>query len=131
MLVRPGKDNTCGKRFQWKLGGLPCGYDHKFTYSHIGYNLKLTDMQAAVGVAQLKKLPRFIDARRRNFALLHEGFADLEEFFILPRGHAEFRPELVRIPGGRPPGRPLYPRVAHQDTSTRTRSARGCCSEAT
>jgi CDP-6-deoxy-D-xylo-4-hexulose-3-dehydrase len=80
----PGKDNTCGKRFQWQLGGLPCGYDHKFTYSHIGYNLKLTDMQAAVGVAQLKKLPQFIDARRRNFQLLLEGFRDLEQFFILP-----------------------------------------------
>ena len=66
----PGKDNTCGKRFDWQLGDLPCGYDHKYTYSHIGYNLKLTDMQAAVGVAQLDKLPGFIEARRRNFAAL-------------------------------------------------------------
>ena len=63
----PGKDNTCGKRFDWQLGELPCGYDHKYTYSHIGYNLKLTDMQAAVGVAQLQKLTGFIAARRAQF----------------------------------------------------------------
>jgi CDP-4-dehydro-6-deoxyglucose reductase, E1 len=80
----PGKADTCGKRFDWQVGGLPYGYDHKYTYSHIGYNLKLTDMQAAVGVAQLEKLPRFLEARRRNFRLLQEGLRDLEEFFILP-----------------------------------------------
>jgi CDP-6-deoxy-D-xylo-4-hexulose-3-dehydrase len=80
----PGKDNTCGKRFDWQLGELPCGYDHKYTYSHIGYNLKMTDMQAAVGVAQLQKLPGFIEARRQNFQRLHEGLRDLEEFFVLP-----------------------------------------------
>jgi len=80
----PGKENTCGKRFDWQLGELPCGYDHKYTYSHIGYNLKMTDMQAAVGVAQLQKLPRFIEQRRQNFRLLHEGLRDLEEFFLLP-----------------------------------------------
>ncbi|MFO0807415.1 MAG: DegT/DnrJ/EryC1/StrS family aminotransferase [Gemmataceae bacterium] len=61
----PGKDNTCGKRFDWQLGDLPQGYDHKYTYSHIGYNLKLTDMQAAIGVAQMRKLPSFIEARKR------------------------------------------------------------------
>jgi CDP-4-dehydro-6-deoxyglucose reductase, E1 len=94
----PGKDNTCKKRFEWKIGGLPCGYDHKFTYSHIGYNLKLTDMQAAVGVAQLKKLPEFIDARRRNFALLHEGFAPLEEFFILPEATPHSDPSWFGFP---------------------------------
>src|ERR1035437_102109 len=65
----PGKANTCSKRFAWQLGELPCGYDHKYTYSHIGYNLKLTDMQAAIGVAQLQKLPSFIEARRNNFRL--------------------------------------------------------------
>jgi CDP-6-deoxy-D-xylo-4-hexulose-3-dehydrase len=81
----PGKDNTCGKRFDWQLGELPCGYDHKYTYSHIGYNLKLTDMQAAVGVAQLQKLDGFIEARRRNFAALRDGLRDLEEYFILPQ----------------------------------------------
>lgn len=80
----PGKDNTCGKRFDWQLGDLPHGYDHKYTYSHIGYNLKATDMQAAVGVAQLAKLPSFIDARRRNFALLRQGLSDLQEHLILP-----------------------------------------------
>jgi len=80
----PGKDNTCGKRFGWQLGGLPCGYDHKFTYSHVGYNLKATDLQASIGVAQLRKLPGFIEARRRNFAYLREALADLEEYFILP-----------------------------------------------
>ena len=80
----PGKDNTCGKRFEWQLGGLPCGYDHKYTYSHVGYNLKLTDMQAAVGVAQLEKLPGFVEARKRNFEYLRAGLRDLEEYFILP-----------------------------------------------
>jgi CDP-6-deoxy-D-xylo-4-hexulose-3-dehydrase len=80
----PGKDNTCGKRFDWHLGDLPCGYDHKYTYTHIGYNLKATDMQAAVGVAQLRKLPGFIETRRRNFQFLRERLRDLEEFLILP-----------------------------------------------
>jgi len=80
----PGKDNTCGKRFDWQLGELPCGYDHKYTYSHIGYNLKMTDMQAAVGVAQLQKLPGFIEARRRNFEQLTRGLCDLSPYFVLP-----------------------------------------------
>ena len=74
----PGKENTCGRRFDWQLGDLPYGYDHKYTYSHVGYNLKLTDMQAAVGVAQMSKLSRFIDARKRNWRRLHEGLSDLE-----------------------------------------------------
>jgi CDP-4-dehydro-6-deoxyglucose reductase, E1 len=82
----PGTDNTCGKRFDWQLGSLPYGYDHKYTYSHIGYNLKVTDMQAAIGVAQLKKLPRFIEARKRNWQILYDGLKPLDEFFILPRG---------------------------------------------
>jgi len=81
----PGKDNTCGKRFEWQLGKLPYGYDHKYIYSHIGYNLKLSDMQAAVGVSQLKKLPGFIAARRANFKRLYDGLADLQEFFSLPQ----------------------------------------------
>jgi CDP-6-deoxy-D-xylo-4-hexulose-3-dehydrase len=79
-----GKDDTCGKRFQWQLGELPKGYDHKYVYSHFGYNLKVTDMQAAIGVAQLGKLPQFIEARRKNWQYLRDGLQSLEEFFILP-----------------------------------------------
>jgi CDP-6-deoxy-D-xylo-4-hexulose-3-dehydrase len=94
----PGKDNTCGKRFEWQLGDLPCGYDHKYTYSHIGYNLKATDMQAAVGVAQLKKLPAFIEARRKNFRLIHEGLKGLEEFLILPEATQESDPSWFGFP---------------------------------
>jgi CDP-6-deoxy-D-xylo-4-hexulose-3-dehydrase len=88
----PGAANTCGKRFDWQLGGLPHGYDHKYTYSHVGYNLKLTDMQAAIGVAQLRKLPAFIEARRRNFRFLYEGLRDLQEFFILPEATPDTDP---------------------------------------
>jgi CDP-4-dehydro-6-deoxyglucose reductase, E1 len=94
----PGKDNTCGKRFGWQLGTLPCGYDHKYTYSHIGYNLKATDMQAAVGVAQLRKLPSFVEARRRNFAALHEGLRELEEFLILPKATPGTQPSWFGFP---------------------------------
>ncbi len=81
----PGVDNTCGKRFEWQLGDLPYGYDHKYIYSHIGYNLKMTDMQAAVGLAQLKKLPEFIAARKRNWQRLYDGLKPFEEFLILPQ----------------------------------------------
>jgi CDP-6-deoxy-D-xylo-4-hexulose-3-dehydrase len=94
----PGKDNTCGKRFDWQLGELPYGYDHKYTYSHIGYNLKATDMQAAVGVAQLGKLPSFVESRRRNFARLREGLQDLEEFFVLPEPTAGSVPSWFGCP---------------------------------
>lgn len=80
----PGEANTCGKRFEWQLGDLPYGYDHKYIYSHVGYNLKLTDMQAAVGVAQLDKLPSFIAARKRNWQQLYNGLKAFEEFLILP-----------------------------------------------
>jgi CDP-6-deoxy-D-xylo-4-hexulose-3-dehydrase len=88
----PGKENTCGKRFCWQLGDLPAGYDHKYTYSHIGYNLKMTDMQAAVGVAQLEKLPRFVSARRANWRRLREAFAAYEEHLILPEPTANSDP---------------------------------------
>ena len=81
---QPGKDNTCGKRFCQKIGGLPQGYDHKYTYSHLGYNLKITDMQAACGLAQLEKAPRFIQARKDNFAFLKERLKACEEFVNLP-----------------------------------------------
>jgi len=80
----PGKDNTCGKRFCWKLGDLPEGYDHKYTYSHLGYNLKITDMQAACGLAQLDKLDAFVQARKDNFAYLKSRLSNCEEFLILP-----------------------------------------------
>ena len=94
----PGKDNTCGKRFDWQLGELPHGYDHKYTYSHIGYNLKLTDMQAAVGVSQLKKLPGFIDARRRNFQTLKDGLADIQDALILPEATPNSDPSWFGFP---------------------------------
>ena len=80
----PGKDNTCGKRFCWKLGNLPEGYDHKYTYSHLGYNLKITDMQAACGLAQMDKLDGFVQARKDNFAYLRNRLSSCEEFLILP-----------------------------------------------
>jgi CDP-6-deoxy-D-xylo-4-hexulose-3-dehydrase len=82
----PGKDNTCNKRFDWKLGDLPKGYDHKYTYSHLGYNLKVSDMQAAVGVSQLKKLDYFVQRRRENFDGLTARIKDagLDEFYHLP-----------------------------------------------
>lgn len=79
-----GMENTCGRRFDWQLGDLPHGYDHKYIYSHIGYNLKLTDMQAAVGVAQMDKLPEFVETRRRNWEYLRSLTAGLEEHFVLP-----------------------------------------------
>ncbi|MFH0749526.1 MAG: lipopolysaccharide biosynthesis protein RfbH [Candidatus Gottesmanbacteria bacterium] len=87
-----GKDNTCGKRFQWQLGKLPFGYDHKYTYSQIGYNLKLTDFQAAIGVAQLKKLPGFIKKRRENFQRLYTFFTTYKNYFILPIWEKEANP---------------------------------------
>ena len=80
-----GAHNTCGKRFAWQLGRLPPGYDHKYIYSHVGYNLKLTDMQAAIGVAQLRKLPGFIEVRKRNWQRLRDALGDLEDFLVLPR----------------------------------------------
>lgn len=80
----PGRDNTCRKRFDWQLGDLPFGYDHKYTYAHLGYNLKITDMQAAIGVEQLRKLPGFVERRKKNFSRLRERLLDLEEFLILP-----------------------------------------------
>ena len=94
----PGKSNTCGKRFDWQLGALPYGYDHKYIYSHIGYNLKATDMQAAVGVAQLAKLPGFIEARKRNFAALKEGLSALQELFVLPEATPGSDPSWFGFP---------------------------------
>ena len=83
-ICASGQDNLCGRRFDRQDGELPRGYDHKYVYSHFGYNLKATDLQAAIGVAQLKKLPSFVERRRHNFARLRAALADMEEFFILP-----------------------------------------------
>jgi CDP-6-deoxy-D-xylo-4-hexulose-3-dehydrase len=88
----PGKENTCGKRFDWQLGELPHGYDHKYIYSHIGYNLKATDMQAAVGVAQLQKLPQFIERRRHNWQRLYDGLSELSHVFVMPRATSHSDP---------------------------------------
>lgn len=94
----PGKDDTCSRRFDWQLGDLPHGYDHKYTYSHIGYNLKATDMQAAVGLAQLQKLPGFIEARKRNFETLYNGLKELEEFILLPEATPGSEPSWFGFP---------------------------------
>ena len=94
----PGDQDTCGKRFDQQFGELPAGYDHKYTYSEIGYNLKLTDMQAAVGVAQLEKLDGFIADRKRNFERLYEGLKDLEEVMILPQATANSEPSWFGFP---------------------------------
>ena len=91
-ICPPGKDNFCGHRFDGKRGDLPQGYDHKYVYSHFGYNLKITDMQAAVGCAQLKKLPVFVERRRQNFTRLFEGLRDLQDKLILPTPCDNSRP---------------------------------------
>ena len=88
----PGIDNTCNKRYAWQFGDLPFGYDHKYTYSHIGFNLKMTDMQAAVGCAQLDKLPEFIAKRRQNFAYLHSNLQDLQDVLLLPEAAPNSEP---------------------------------------
>jgi len=94
----PGEDNTCGKRFEWQLGTLPTGYDHKYSYSRVGYNLKLTDMQAAVGVAQLKKLDDFVARRRDNFAYLHAALEPLADVLILPEATPGSDPSWFGFP---------------------------------
>lgn len=94
----PGMSNTCGKRFDWKLGELPIGYDHKYTYSHVGYNLKITDMQAAVGLAQLQKLPQLIKKRRENFDFLRKELSEFEKFIILPEATPQSQPSWFGFP---------------------------------
>jgi CDP-6-deoxy-D-xylo-4-hexulose-3-dehydrase len=103
----PGVDNTCGKRFDWQLGTLPCGYDHKYTYSHVGYNLKATDMQAALGVSQIAKLPEFIARRKDNFAYLKEALKPLEEYLQLPVAGEHADPSWFGFPIGVKEGAPF------------------------
>ncbi len=94
----PGCDNTCGKRFDWQLGDLPAGYDHKYIYSHLGYNLKITDMQAAIGLAQLDRIDGFVAARKRNFAELHGRLTNLQNFLILPEATPDSDPSWFGFP---------------------------------
>jgi CDP-6-deoxy-D-xylo-4-hexulose-3-dehydrase len=94
----PGCDNTCGKRFGWQLGNLPFGYDHKYTYSHIGYNLKISDMQAACALAQMDRLPGFVEARKRNFAFLKDRLKSCEEFLVLPEATPNSAPSWFGFP---------------------------------
>src|SRR5271154_2000793 len=96
----PGVDNTCGKRFDWQLGSLPCGYDHKYTYSHVGYNLKATDMQAALGLSQISKLPQFIERRKENFHYLRAALKSLEPYLILPEATPNTDPAWFGFPIG-------------------------------
>ena len=95
---QPGKDNTCGKRFGWQLGTLPFGYDHKYTYSHLGYNLKISDMQAACALAQMDRLPGFIEVRKRNFNILKDRLKTCEEFLILPEATTGSDPSWFGFP---------------------------------
>lgn len=94
----PGKDNTCNNRFGFKVGALPQGYDHKYIYSHVGYNLKVTDWQAACGLGQLDKLEWFVQARKNNFKVLYDGLKDLEKFLILPRAVENADPSWFGFP---------------------------------
>lgn len=94
----PGTDNTCGRRFRWKFGDLPEGYDHKYTYSHMGYNLKITDMQAACGLAQLERIDHFVSARRTNFSYLKDRLSGLTAHLILPEATEGADPSWFGFP---------------------------------
>lgn len=102
-----GKDYTCGKRFDWQLGDLPCGYDHKYTYFHIGYNLKATDMQAALGASQIAKVPGLIEQRKENFNYLRSAVQPVEEFLLLPEATPGSDPPLFGFPIGVREGAPF------------------------
>jgi CDP-6-deoxy-D-xylo-4-hexulose-3-dehydrase len=94
----PGKENTCGKRYQWQLGSLPCGYDHKYIYSHIGYNLKTTDLQAALGGSQIERLPEFIERRKENVRYLRAALEPMQEYLILPEATPGSDPAWFGLP---------------------------------
>ena len=115
----PGHDDTCGKRFDWQLGDLPHGYDHKYVYSHVGYNLKATDMQAAVGVAQLDKLDGFVAARKRNFARLRAGLEPFADLLVLPEATPGSDPSWFGFPLSVRPTAPFTRRdlVRHLDAA--------------
>ena len=128
----PGKDNTCGKRFDWQLGELPCGYDHKYIYSHIGYNLKMTDMQAAVGLAQLQKLPAL--HRRRaggTSAIFTSGSSRIEDVLVLPESTPQSEPSWFGFPIGVRDGAPFSRDAAGPRPGIRARSQPACSSAAT
>ena len=93
-----GKDNTCKKRFEWQLGELPFGFDHKYTYSHLGYNLKITGLQAAVGLAQIPKIDEFVESRRKNYAFLRKQMESYEEYFILLEATPNSNPSWFGFP---------------------------------
>ena len=121
---QPGVDNTCGKRFEWQLGDLPCGYDHKYTYSHLGFNLKITDMQAAIGVAQLQKLESFGAARRENWRWYRDALATLSSDLILPEPTPQSDPSwfgflMVVKPGSRLKRDDLVQRLESRKVQTR------------
>ena len=94
----PGNDNTCGKRFDWKLGDLPHGFDHKYIYSHAGYNMKITDMQAACGLAQMNRVEKFIKSRKTNFKYIYDSLKSHEEFLILPEATENSDPSWFGFP---------------------------------
>lgn len=94
----PGCDNTCGKRYDWQLGDLPAGYDHKYVYSHLGYNLKITDMQSAVGLAQIERIDNFVATRKRNFANLLNRLSDLQDFLVVPEATPGSDPSWFGFP---------------------------------
>ncbi len=120
----PGKDNTCKKRYDWQLGDLPNGYDHKYIYSHVGYNLKVSDMQAAIGVSQLKKLPGFIEKRRANFEYLMTKLQGLDDVIELPRASKDAKPSwfgfaLTLKPGAKISRNDLVKKLESEKIGTR------------
>ena len=126
-----GVDNTCKRRFEWQLGDLPLGYDHKYVYSHLGYNLKVTDLQASVGVAQLARLDGFVDGAARQLGLLPRAARRPRRPAGAARADARRRPLLVRLHGHGARGRALHAATSWSRRSRRRRSRPACSSPAT